>query len=140
MKKGAEAVHSANPHVLVIISGLGDGTDLSLLLDQQPGLTFTEKVVLEMDWHGLRAGRAQETGNPNKVCGRAVDNMMRRGGALLQKGWPLMVVSELGVDDDSHLDCFFGLAAKQDFDWGLMNSSFFHKISGLESSQGMVTN
>ncbi|XP_002284895.1 glycosyl hydrolase 5 family protein [Vitis vinifera] len=144
MQKGAEAVHSANPDVLVIISGLSDGTDLSFLLNQQLELTFTGKLVLEMHWHGSRVGRAGETSNPNKVCGRVVDSIMRRGGVLLQQGWPLMFVSELGVDDNRHLNCFFGLAAELDFDWalwtleetnGLMNwnSSFFQRISALQS-------
>ena len=149
MQKGAEAVHSANPDVLVIISGLSDGTDLSFLLNQQLELTFTGKLVLEMHWHGSRVGRAGETSNPNKVCGRVVDSIMRRGGVLLQQGWPLMFVSELGVDDNRHLNCFFGLAAELDFDWalwtleetnGLMNwnSSFFQRISALQSPlQGM---
>ncbi|RVW71967.1 hypothetical protein CK203_052528 [Vitis vinifera] len=116
MQKGAEAVHSANPDVLVIISGLSDGTDLSFLLNQQLELTFTGKLVLEMHWDGLRAGRAGETSNPNK----------------------------LGVDDNRNLNCFFGLAAELDFDWalwtveetnGLMNwnSSVFQRISALQS-------
>ncbi|KAJ9671656.1 hypothetical protein PVL29_025388 [Vitis rotundifolia] len=144
MQKGAEVVHSANPDILVIISGLSDGTDLSFLLNQQLELKFTGKLVLEMLWHGLRAGRARETSNPNKVCGRVVDSIMRRGGVLLQQGWPLMFVSELGLDDNRNLNFFFGLAAELDFDWalrtveetnGLMNwnSSFFQRISALQS-------
>ena len=60
-----------------------------------------------------------------------------------------MFVSELGVDDNRHLNCFFGLAAELDFDWalwtleetnGLMNwnSNFFQRISALQSPlQGM---
>ncbi|RVW71958.1 hypothetical protein CK203_052532 [Vitis vinifera] len=113
MQKGAEAVHSANPDVLVIISGLSDGTDLSFLLNQQLELTFTGKLVLEMHWHGSRVGRAGETSNPNKVCGRVVDSIMRRGGVLLQQGWPLMFVKTNGL-----------------MNW---NSSFFQRISALQS-------
>ena len=60
-----------------------------------------------------------------------------------------MFVSELGVDDNRNLNCFFGLAAELDFDWalwtleetnGLMNwnSNFFQRISALQSPlQGM---
>ena len=147
MQKGAEAVHSANPDVLVIISGLGDGTDLSFLLNQQLELTFTGKLVLELHWRESLAGKAWETGNPNKVCGRMVNSLMRRGGVLLQKGWPLMVVNELGAEDNRHLNCFFGLVAEMDFDWalgileetnGLMDlkhSSFFQRILAV---QGMI--
>lgn len=147
MRRGAEAVHSANPNLLVIISGLGDGTDLSFLLKKQLELTFTGKLVLEMHWPGLPDGSANDATNPEKVCGRVVDSIMKRGGVLLQHGWPLMFSAELGVDDNSHLNCFFDLAAELDFDWALStpkqketdgsqkcsSSSFLQTISAVQS-------
>ncbi|KAJ6771140.1 CELLULASE FAMILY PROTEIN [Salix koriyanagi] len=106
MQKGAEAVHSANPDVIVILSGLNYDKDLSFLRKSTNG-------------------EAWKNGNSNQVCKRVVDNMMRMSGFLLDQGWPLFV-SEFGVDqrgtnvnDNRFLGCFLGVAAELDFDWAL---------------------
>ncbi|WJZ80693.1 hypothetical protein VitviT2T_000592 [Vitis vinifera] len=148
MQKGAEAVHSANPDVLVIVSGLSYDTDLSFVLKQELELTFTGKLVFEMHWYGFTDGSAWETGSPNQVCGRVVESVMRRGGVLLEKGWPLFV-SEFGVDqrgtnvnDNRYLNCFFGLAAELDFDWALWTlvGSYYTRegVIGLEEFYGLL--
>lgn len=148
MQEGAEAVHAANPDVLVIVSGLRFDADLSFVLKQYLELTFTGKLVFEMHWYGFTDGRAWESGNPNQVCGRVVDSIMKRGGTLLEKGWPLFL-SEFGVDqrgvnvnDNRYLNCFFGLAAELDLDWALWTlvGSYYTRegVAGLEEFYGLL--
>lgn len=125
MQNGAEAVHAANPNILVILSGLRFDTDLSFLSNKQVELTFTGKLVFELHWYGFTDGRAWESGNPNQVCGTVTNNVMRKGGFLLDQGWPLFL-SEFGADqrgtnvnDNRFLNCFYGFAAELDLDWAL---------------------
>ena len=125
MEKAAEAVHSANPDVLVIISGLSYSKDLSFLRNQQVNLTFTRKLAYEVHWNGLSDAKAWESGNQNEVCKREVDNFMRLSGFLLDQGWPLLV-SEFGMDlrgtnvnDNRYINCFIGVVAELDLDWSL---------------------
>ena len=124
MQKGAEAVHLANPDILVILSGLSYDKDLSFFCNQQVNLTFTRKLVHEVNWNGFSDGKAWKSGNPNQVCGREVDNFMRISGFLLDQGWPLLV-SEFEMDqkgtnnvnDISYMNCFLAIAAELDLDW-----------------------
>ncbi|GAB4840500.1 hypothetical protein Ancab_021269 [Ancistrocladus abbreviatus] len=125
MQKGAEAVHQANPNVLVVFSGLSFDKDLSFLGKQQLNLTFTRKAVFEAHWYAFSDGQAWRDGNPNQVCGRVVDNLMRMAGFLLDQGWPLFI-SEYGIDlrgtnvnDNRYFNCFLGVAAELDLDWAL---------------------
>ncbi|KAG1370045.1 glycosyl hydrolase 5 family protein [Cocos nucifera] len=125
MQRGAEAVHAANPNLLIILSGLDYDKDLSFLSESQVKLTFTDKVVFELHWYGFSDGGDWENGNPNEVCGSVVDNMMKKGGFLLEQGWPLFL-SEFGVDqsgrnmaDNRFLSCFLSVAAELDLDWAL---------------------
>ncbi|KAF2292799.1 hypothetical protein GH714_029051 [Hevea brasiliensis] len=125
MEKGAEAVHSANPDVLVILSGLSYGTDLSFLRNRPVNLTFTGKVVFEVRWYVVSYGQAWKNGNPNQLCGRVMSNMRRVSWFLLDQGWPLFV-SEFGLDqrgtnvnDNRYLGCFLGVEAELDLDWAL---------------------
>ncbi|KAL2543310.1 Cellulase (glycosyl hydrolase family 5) protein [Abeliophyllum distichum] len=125
MQMGAEAVHTANPNVLVILSGLNYDKDLSFTLNKPVKLTFTNKLVFEVHWYGFSNGKAWETSNPNQVCGQVLDNLMRSAGFVLDQGYPLFV-SEFGVDmrgnnvnDNRYLNCFMGWAAEYDLDWAL---------------------
>ncbi|KAF2301729.1 hypothetical protein GH714_028815 [Hevea brasiliensis] len=125
MEKGAEAVHSANPDVLVILSGLSYGTDLSFLRNRPVNLTFTGKVVFEVRWYVVSDGQAWKNGNPNQLYGRVMSNMTRVSWFLLDQGWPLFV-SEFRLDqrgtnvnDNRYLGCFLGVEAELDLDWAL---------------------
>ena len=53
MLDGAEAVHIANPKVLVILSWLSYDTDLSFHRNQSVNLTFTRKLVFEVHRYGV---------------------------------------------------------------------------------------
>ncbi|GLU14806.1 hypothetical protein SLE2022_313540 [Rubroshorea leprosula] len=123
MPKGAEAVHSANPNVLVILSGLSFDTDLSFLKTRQVNLSFTRKLVFEMHWYSFTDGGVWGTGNPNQVCGKVSQRVMDAGGFLLQQKYPLFL-SEFGLDqrgtnlnDNRYLNCLMGLATELDLDW-----------------------
>ncbi|KAG7980014.1 hypothetical protein I3843_05G159000 [Carya illinoinensis] len=143
MQKGAEAVHSANSDVLVILSGLNYDKDLSFIRDQPVDITFTGKLVYEMHWYGFTDGKAWESGNPNQVCGRVVNNMMRLSGFLLEQGRPLFV-SEFGIDlrgtnvnDNRYFNCFMAVAAEHDLDWALWTlvGSYYLREGVIGSSE-----
>ncbi|WOH13656.1 hypothetical protein DCAR_0833167 [Daucus carota subsp. sativus] len=148
VQQGAEAVHSANPNLLVIVSGLSYDRDLSSLLKKPLNLTFTGKVVFEAHWYSFSDGSAWIDGNPNQVCGRAVKYMMEKaGGFLLAQGYPLFV-SEFGIDqrgtndnDNRYFNCFLGWAAENDLDsalWTLGGSYYLREgVVGLEEFYGM---
>ncbi|XP_042502942.1 glycosyl hydrolase 5 family protein-like [Macadamia integrifolia] len=125
MLAGAEAVHKANPDVLVILSGLSYDRDFSFLIKRPVKLTFTGKLVFEVHWYAFSDGDIWEKGNPNQVCKRVVVSLMKKVGFLLKQGWPLFL-SEFGVDqrgtnvnDNRYLNCFFGVAVEWDWDWAL---------------------
>ncbi|KAK2636622.1 hypothetical protein Ddye_031414 [Dipteronia dyeriana] len=148
MQKGAEAVHSANPNVLVILSGLSYDKELSFIRSQPVNLSFTGKLVFELHWYGFTDGQAWAEGNPNQVCGNVVNNMMRMSGFLLDQGWPLLV-SEFGVDlrggnvnDNRYLNCFLGWAAEHDLDWAywtIVGSYYLREgVVGLNEYYGLL--
>ncbi|XAR64472.1 Cellulase [Bertholletia excelsa] len=143
MQKGAEAVHAANPYVLVILSGLSYDKDLSFLQNRSLSLTFTGKVVFEVHWYAFSDGPAWKTGNANQVCGQVGGNLMRRSGFLLDKGYPLFI-SEFGVDqrginvyENRYLNCFLGLVAELDLDWALWTvaGSYYLREGVIESEE-----
>ncbi|MED6217884.1 hypothetical protein PIB30_021681 [Stylosanthes scabra] len=125
MPKGAEAVHAANPDVLVIFSGLNFDTDLSLLQNQSVKLSFNGKLVFEVHRYSFSNGQAWELGNPNQVCGQVTLDFMRNCGFLLDQGMPLFL-SEFGVNmrgasvnDNRYFNCLMGLLGELDLDWAL---------------------
>ncbi|KAG9446417.1 hypothetical protein H6P81_012545 [Aristolochia fimbriata] len=149
MQKGAEAVHAANPNVLVILSGLNFDRDLTFLSRKQMTVTFTGKVVFEYHWYAFSDGQAWRDGNPNQVCGTLTKNMMRQGGFLLDQGWPLFL-SEFGgdqrginVNDNRFLSCFFGVAAELDLDWAFwaLQGSYYLRqgVMGMDETYGALS-
>lgn len=147
MQKGAEAVHSANPDVLVILSGLSYDKDLSFLKNKPLNLSFSGKVVYEVHWYGFSDGDAWQNGNSNKVCGNVVNNMMRLSGYLQQHS-PLFI-SEYGIDqrgtnvnDNRYISCFMGVAAELDLDWALWTlvGSYYLRegVVGFDETYGIL--
>lgn len=126
MQRGAEAVHSVNPSVLVIVSGLDYDKTLSFLHDKPlEGPSFKGKLVFELHWYGFSDGGDWENGNTNAVCGDISASIVAKGGFLLEQGWPLFL-SEFGVDimgnnpgDNHFLSCFLSVAAELDVDWAI---------------------
>ena len=125
MQEGAEAVHNANPNLLVIISGLDYDKDFTFLKENPISLSFKRKLVYETHWYSFSDGHDWENGNPNEVCGNVKKEIMRLSGFLLDLGFPLFV-SEWGVDlreietnDNRYLNCFLAWMAQHDVDWAL---------------------
>ncbi|VVA91180.1 unnamed protein product [Arabis nemorensis] len=125
MQQGAEAVHSANKNVLVILSGLSFDSDLSFVRSRQVNLSFTGKLVFELHWYAFSDGNSWASNNPNDLCGRVLNRIGNGGGFLLNKGFPLFL-SEFGIDergrsanDDRYFGCLSGWAAENDVDWSL---------------------
>ncbi|KAK9108307.1 hypothetical protein Syun_024318 [Stephania yunnanensis] len=148
MQRGAEAVHSANPNILVILSGLSFDKDFTFLLNQPISLTFTGKLVFEAHWYAFSDGQSWATGNPNQVCGTVAGNLMRTAGFLLDKGYPLFL-SEWGVDqrganvnDNRFLNCMIGVAAEFDLDWALwtLTGNYYLRegVIGMDETYGIL--
>ncbi|RDX61725.1 hypothetical protein CR513_60018, partial [Mucuna pruriens] len=148
MSKGAEAVHAANPDVVVILSGLNFDADLSFIRDQTVKLSFNGKLVFEVHWYGFTDGQAWTSGNPNQVCGQITGNVMRRTGFLVDQGWPLFV-SEFGIDlrginvnDNRYFNCFMALVAQLDLDWALwtLGGNYYTRegVVGMEEFYGIL--
>ncbi|KAK9751128.1 hypothetical protein RND81_02G244200 [Saponaria officinalis] len=142
MQQGAEAVHRANPNVLVILSGLNFDKDLSFLQTKPVTLSFKSKIVFEVHWYAFSDGSAWKDGNPDEVCRRVVGNYMRMTGFLLDQGYPLFI-SEWGVDlrgtdinDNRYLNCILTWLKEHDLDWALWSlvGSYYYWSSVRNSS------
>ncbi|XP_015937938.1 glycosyl hydrolase 5 family protein [Arachis duranensis] len=125
MAEGAEAVHGANPNVLVIISGLVWDQDLSFLKNQPLKLSFNGKLVFEVHQYSYGKGPGWQIENPNKMCAKILGEAMRNSSFLLEQGRPVML-SEFGVNmkgsnlgDNRFLNCYLGMLAELDMDWAL---------------------
>ncbi|CAN1137353.1 Glycosyl hydrolase 5 family protein [Linum perenne] len=144
MTRGAEAVHKANPDVLVILSGLNYDGDLSFLNDDPVKLTFTKKVVFEVHLYGwFTDGDGWKNGNPNQVCGLVIDQLKKSAVFVLDKEYPLFV-SEFGIDqsggnvnDDRFINCFLGYAAELDLDWAVWTVAGSYYL-GMNESYGLL--
>ncbi|KAK8501564.1 hypothetical protein V6N12_057895 [Hibiscus sabdariffa] len=122
MPKAAEAVHKANPDVLVILSGLSFDRDLSFIQDQGVKLTFSGKLVYEAHWYGFSDGQTTWLDdNPNEVCGR---------------------VGDIHDEDIRYMSCFLGVAAELDLDWALWTlvGSYYTRVGvvGLNEHYGAM--
>ncbi|PWZ38704.1 Endoglucanase E1 [Zea mays] len=95
MQRGAEAVHAANPRVLVILSGLSFDNDLAFLNSRPVNLSFTGKVAFEVHWYSFSNGPEWSSGNANQACARITAGITRRAFYLLDRGWPV-ILSEFG--------------------------------------------
>ncbi|KAE8804819.1 hypothetical protein D1007_19237 [Hordeum vulgare] len=149
MQQGAEAVHAANPNVLVILSGLDFDNSLSFLSPKQVKLSFTGKLVFEQHWYGFSDGTDWENSNQNDACGEAVESIRTKGLFLLQQGWPLFF-SEIGFDmsgthiaDNRYLTCFLSVAAEMDLDWAVwaLEGSYYIRegILAYDETYGLLT-
>ncbi|XP_059448218.1 glycosyl hydrolase 5 family protein-like [Corylus avellana] len=148
MQKGAEAVHTANPDVLVILSGLSYDTNLSFLRNQPLNLTFTGKLVFEAHRYGFTDDSTWKNRNANEACGIVMDIIMRSAGFLLEQELPLFF-SEFGMDLrgnntllNRYMNCFLAMAADLDFDWALwtLGGSYYIRqgVIGFNEYYGLL--
>ncbi|KAE8694778.1 putative Nucleoporin GLE1 [Hibiscus syriacus] len=127
MQKGAEAVHSANPDVLVILSGFDFDRDLSFIKTQSVKLTFSGKLVFEAHCEfGIDQTGANVNGNRYLSCFLGVV-------AELDLDWALWTLTgsyyvRAGVVG---LNEYYGVL---DYNWcAPRNSSFIQRISSLQA-------
>ncbi|CAH8316892.1 unnamed protein product [Eruca vesicaria subsp. sativa] len=126
MPKGAEAVHAANPKVLVILSGIDFDTNLSFLRDRFFNVSFTDKLVFEQHWYSFsHEGNTWVKHNSNDNCAQISGRVTHSGGFLLDRGFPL-ILSEFGTDErgvdvngNRYMNCLVAWAAEKDLDWAV---------------------
>ncbi|EES11003.1 uncharacterized protein LOC8073594 [Sorghum bicolor] len=148
MQRGAEAVHAANPRVLVILSGLQFDNDLAFLNSRPVNLSFTGKVAFEVHWYSFSNTQEWSSGNANQACARITAGIARRAFYLLDRGWPV-ILSEFGVDnrggntnDNRYYGCAAAAAADLDLDWALwaLQGSYYLRegVLGLDEVYGVL--
>ncbi|CAN6228564.1 unnamed protein product [Urochloa humidicola] len=148
MQLGAEAVHKANPRVLVILSGLSFDNDLAFLNSRPINLTFSGKAAFEVHWYSFSNSQEWGSGNANQACARVSAGVSRRALYLLDKGWPV-ILSEFGVDnrggnanDNRYYGCAAAVAADLDLDWALwaLQGSYYLRegVLGLDEVYGVL--
>ncbi|KAF3566741.1 hypothetical protein DY000_02018825 [Brassica cretica] len=126
MPKGGEAVHAANPDVLVILSGIDYDTNLSFLRDRFFNVSFTDKLVFEQHWYSFSDGRdSWVKHNSNDFCAKIIEKVTHNGGFLIGRGFPLFL-TEFGanlrsgdVSGNRYMNCLVAWAAENDLDWAV---------------------
>lgn len=149
VKRGARRIHQANPNVLIIVSGLNYGTDLSFLQDRPLGLSLDKKLVYEAHWYSFSLGKRRdwEQKHPGRMCAGAIRRFESKVGFLADDK-PLFV-SEIGVDqrginraDNRFLPCFLAYAADKDLDWAMwaLQGSYYRRNGkvGFEETYGVL--
>ncbi|KAK1324622.1 hypothetical protein QJS10_CPA01g02228 [Acorus calamus] len=102
VQQGAATIHTTNPNVLVIISGLKYDTDLSFLGSNPLPSNLDHKLVHEAHWYSFGKHHQWETQNPGDVCSDDTNAFDQKAGFLIRpavgrESVPLFV-SEFGVD------------------------------------------
>ncbi|ESQ32865.1 hypothetical protein EUTSA_v10003968mg [Eutrema salsugineum] len=147
MQQGAEAVHGANPNVLVIISGLSFDTDLSFVRSRPVTLTFSGKLVFELHRYAFTNTEIWSSKNPNDACGE-VQKIIDDGGGFNLRDFPVFL-SEFGIDlrggnvnDNRYIGCILGWAAENDVDWSIwaLTGSYYIRegVAGMVEYYGPV--
>ncbi|TVU03465.1 hypothetical protein EJB05_51017, partial [Eragrostis curvula] len=148
MQRGAEAVHAANPGVLVILSGLKFDNDLAFIRWRPAKLSFAQKVAFEVHWYSFSDPRQWDRGNTDQVCARIAASVQQRALYLLDRGWPV-ILSEFGVDnrggnlgDNRYWGCVAAAAAGLDLDWALwtLQGSYYIRngVEGYDETYGIL--
>ena len=137
MREGAKAIHSTNPDVLVLVSGLNFDKDLSFLSTTPFGLTLDKKVVYEAHWYSFDFTQQWQTQPLNRVCRQRADEFQREAAFLItgDNAAPL-IISEFGVDlrgvnqaDNRYFNCLLPTIAEKDLDWALwtLQASYYYR-------------
>ncbi|ONK58169.1 uncharacterized protein A4U43_C09F8930 [Asparagus officinalis] len=143
MPMGADAVHQANPNVLVILSGLNFDNDLSFLSKKKLKLSFPNKLVHEVHWYAFSNTDTWSNQNANDACGSITSNIMRKAGFVLSQGTPLFM-SEWGIDqrggnrnDNRYSSCALAALAELDLDWALwaLQGSYYLREGVLDMEE-----
>ncbi|KAF9603079.1 hypothetical protein IFM89_033804 [Coptis chinensis] len=150
MQRGAEAVHAANPEVLVVLSGLYFDTDLSFLRKKQVKVSFTKKLVFEGHWYAFTENAtAWVESNHNDYCGIFMNNIQNNYTFLLKQGYPVFL-GEFGTDQtglnengNRFFNCILGFIADWDMDWSLwaLQGSYYLRggVYAMDETYGLLS-
>lgn len=148
IRKGGRTIHSINPNLLVIVSGLDYDTDLSFLKKRPLNLKLSNKLIFEAHWYSFSSiTRGVEwLQHPlNQICGNKTQ-WFESGAAFVGTGsspTPFFL-SEFGVDmrgvipsDNRYLSCFLAFVAQRDLDWALwtLQGSYYYRDGAVEQEE-----
>lgn len=151
MLRGDKEVHQANPNVLILVSGLTWGTDLSFLKTKSMESNFDNKLVYEAHRYSFSGDpKIRELQPLNRVCAKATQWFSAQNGFLISSESPSpLFLGEFGFDqrgvnqaDNRFLSCLFAYVAEKDLDWGLwvLQGSYYFREGhvGLEETFGVL--
>ncbi|XP_059639248.1 glycosyl hydrolase 5 family protein-like [Cornus florida] len=128
MKEGAEAIHGANPDLLVLVSGLSYDTNLSFVKEKPLDVDLGNKLVYEAHWYSFGDSDDDWKNQPNVMCNTVTDKFQNLSGGFIisgEKPYPLFL-SEFGADqgfqnekDNKYITCLMAYVADKDLDWAL---------------------
>ncbi|KAL5747583.1 hypothetical protein ACOSP7_024592 [Xanthoceras sorbifolium] len=137
ISEGAKLVHGVNPDVLVVVSGLSYGTDLSFLKNQPLGVNLDNKLVYESHWYSWTI--------VNKDCAESKQVVYDHSGFVMDGDNPVpLFLGEFGIDqrgtseaDNKFFNCFMEYAAQYDFGWSLwaLQGSYYLREGQLEHEE-----
>lgn len=153
IRKGGRTIHSINPNLLVIVSGLEFDTDLSFLKQKPLKLKLPNKVVFEAHWYSFSSitGGVEWTEQPlNQICHNRTE-WFESGAAFVGTGSnpAPFFLSEFGIDlrgvnprDNRFFGCFLAFVAQRDLDWALwtLQGSYYYRdgVVGQEETYGVL--
>ncbi|XP_034701646.1 glycosyl hydrolase 5 family protein-like [Vitis riparia] len=153
IRKGGRTIHSINPNLLVIVSGLEFDTDLSFLKQKPLKLKLPNKVVFEAHWYSFSSitGGVEWTEQPlNQICDNRTE-WFESGAAFVGTGSnpAPFFLSEFGIDlrgvnprDNRFFGCFLAFVAQRDLDWALwtLQGSYYYRdgVVGQEETYGVL--
>ncbi|KAK4843442.1 hypothetical protein QYF36_008066 [Acer negundo] len=143
ISQGAKMVHQENPNVLVLVSGLSYGTDLSFLKNQTLGFNLDNKLVYESHWYSWTINSHGWEGQPlNKACAQTIQTVIDHSGFVTDGDNPIpLFLGEFGIDqrgtnnaDNRFINCFFAYAAQNGFSWSLwaLQGSYYLREGKLQ--------
>lgn len=152
IQMGATTIRTANPDVLVIVSGLSYDTNLGFL-KKKPlslGLNLKSKLVYEAHWYSFGNPTDQWMLQTNGYCAKRTRWFMSGAGFLTTGPNPApLFLSEFGVDqrgaserDNRYLSCLLGFLAERDLDWALWTLQGSYRLRegkvGMEETFGLL--
>lgn len=155
VKKGAKAIHKANPNILIIISGLNYDIDFTFLKRKHLNLlNIRNKIVYEIHRYAFTEGQANWflTQPLNKVCDTIKKEIMDKSGFLLKgKNAAPLFVSEFGADQKGmnpsgnlFMGCLLTFLVDLDLDWAVwaLQGNYYTRQGkpGMDEPFGMFNN
>ncbi|CAK9137013.1 unnamed protein product [Ilex paraguariensis] len=151
IQEGATAIHSENPDVLVVVSGLSFETNLSFLKEKPLELNFSNKLVYEAHWYGFFNPKQKWLSETNEECANVTEEFIKQSAFVMMSSTsrssnnpaPLFL-SEFGVDqrgvnegDNRYLGCLLSIMAERDIDWALwaLQGSYMLREGQVDSEE-----